>query len=135
MKGMLQVKTQFCQVKFYDAKGKLLGERHVPRGAAASSPVPPRPPKGWRFDHWEPQVSFVLSDLCVRAVYAPKEYAVTFISETGAVLKREYVPHGKDATPPLYVSINRGRPAAWSGRTTNIQRPQAFYAVFERPLA
>ena len=129
------MKTHFCRVKFYDAKGKFLGEHHVPRGAAASSPVPPRPPKGWRFDHWEPQVSFVLSDMCARAVYAPKEYLVTFLSETGTVLKQEYVPHGQDAAPPHYYCKTKGCAASWNAPTKNIQRTQVFCAIFEGRLA
>ena len=122
------------RVEFVDANGAPLGDCRVAPGMAAQCPAT-RPPKGYRFDRWEPQVSYVLSDLRTVAVYVPKEYPVTFVSETGAVLKREYVPHGKDATPPQYFSASRGRPAAWSGRTTNIQRPQVLYAVFERPLA
>lgn len=121
-------------VEFYDANGAFLGKSEVPAGQTARGPVP-KPPKGWRFDRWEPQVAFVISDLQTMAVYAPKEYPVTFLSETGVVLKREYVPHGKDATPPQYVSKTRGCPATWSGRTTNIQRPQVFCAFFERSLA
>ena len=124
------------RVEFFDADGAFLGERRVPPGKTALPLAPqPRPPKGWRFDRWEPQVSYVYSNVRAVAVYTPKEYLVTFLSETGAVLKREYVPHGKDATPPPYYSQSRGRPAAWSGRTTNIQRPQVLYAMFERPLA
>jgi hypothetical protein len=112
------------RVTFWDANGAFLGECCVPHGKTAFPPEKPCPPKGWRFDRWEPQVSYVLCHTQTQAVYVPCEYLVTFLSETGAVLKREYVPHGKDATPPAY------RPcAAWSGRVTNIQRPQVFYAV------
>jgi len=122
------------RVEFYDANGACLGDCRTAPGMAAAGPAV-TPPRGYRFDRWEPQVSYVLADTRAVAVYVPKEYSVTFVSETGAVLKREYVPHGKDANPPQYVSKNRNRPAVWSGRTTNIQRPQVFRAVFERPLA
>ena len=117
------------QVAFYDDNGTLLGECRVTPGKAAACPAI-RPPKGWRFDRWEPQVNFVLADTRAFAVYVPKEYPVTFLSETGAVLKREYVPHGKDATPPQYACKRKGQPN-WNGRTTNIQRAQVFRAVFE----
>ena len=126
---------KLCRVAFYDGNGAFLGERLVSRGAAAAPPAPPRPPRGWRFDHWEPQVAFVLCDTRATAVYAPREYLVTFLSETGAVLKREYVPHGQDAAPPQYFSQTKGRAAAWSAPTKNIQRPQVFCAVFEGHLA
>ena len=116
-------------VEFFDANGAFLGECRAALGKQARAPVP-RPPKGWRFDHWEPQVIYVTGNTRARAVYAPKEYPVTFLSETGALLKREYVPHGKDAHPPQYISKAKGCPANWSGRTTNIQRPQVFRAVF-----
>ena len=120
---------RICRVEFFDQAGAYLGERYVPRGARAKPPKTPRPPKGWRFDHWEPQVSYVLADVRTTAIYAPKEYLVTFVSETGAVLKREYVPHGQDAAPPLYST--KGRAASWNAPTTNIQRPQIFCAMFE----
>ena len=113
-------------VLFFDANGTCLGECRAAPGKAAKPPAV-RPPKGWRFDRWEPQVAFITADTRAVAVYVPKEYPVTFLSESGRVLKREYVPHGKDATPPKYV---KGRPANWIGRTTNIQRPQVFRAVF-----
>jgi len=116
-------------VEFYDQAGSYLGERFVPRGDSAKPPHAPRPPRGWRFDHWEPQVAFVLADTRATAMYAPKEYLVTFVSETGAVLKREYVPHGHDAAPPPYST--RGRAACWNAPTTNIQRPQVFCAMVE----
>ena len=122
------------KVQFFDFNGVYLGECRVLPGKAAQGPAV-SPPKGWRFDRWEPHTCFVTADMKVFAVYAPKEYPVTFLSENGTVLKREYVPHGKDATPPQYISKGKGRPANWSGRTTNIQRPQVFRAVFERQLA
>ena len=122
------------RVEFFDADGAFLGERRVPPGQTALPLAPrPRPPKGWRFDHWEPQVSYVYSNVRAVAVYTPKEYLVTFLSETGAVLKREYVPHGQDAVPPRYSP--GGSPVRWNGRTQNIQRPQAFSAVIEEHLA
>jgi hypothetical protein len=123
------------RVEFFDHGGAYLGERHVPFGAAATPPMPQRSPKGWRFDHWEPQVCYVMGNTRTVAVYAPKEYPVTFVSETGQVLKREYVPHGRDATPPHYVSPSKGCAAAWNGRTQNIQRAEVFQAVFEVQLA
>ena len=126
---------KLCRVAFYDWNGMFLGERLVPYGAPAKPPAQPRPPKGWRFDHWEPQVSFVLSDMHATAVYVPREYLVTFLSETGAVLKRQYVPHGQDAAPPPYFSKTRGRAASWNAPTTNIQRPQVFCPVFDGHLA
>ena len=122
------------RVEFFDADGAFLGERRVPPGHTALPLAPrPRPRKGWRFDHWEPQVSYIYSNVRAVAVYTPKEYLVTFLSETGAVLKREYVPHGHDAVPPRYSP--GGSPARWSGRTQNIQRPQAFCAVIEEHIA
>ena len=124
---------KICRVEFFDWNGAFLGESTVPRGAPARPPAQPRPPKGWRFDHWEPQVSFVLSDMRTTAAYLPREYLVTFLSETGTVLKREYVPHGQDAVPPRYSP--GGSPVRWNGRTQNIQRPQAFSAVIEEHLA
>ena len=123
------------RVKFYGAGGVFLGECRVAFGCAAKAPAPPRPPKGWRFDRWEPQVCYVQSDVRAVAVYAPKEYPVTFLSETGRVLKREYVPHGSDATPPQYISQTKGRPAGWNGPTQNIQRAETFRAVFEVQVA
>ena len=126
---------KLCRVQFYDYNGTFLGERLVPYGAAAKPPARPRPPKGYRFDCWEPQVSFVFSDVRTMAVYVPKEYLVTFLSETGAVLKREYVPHGQDAAPPQYFSKTKGCAALWNAPTTNIQRPQVFCAVFEGHVA
>jgi len=125
----LSLKT-YC-VEFFDQNGARLGECRVPFGSAAIPPVLPRPPKGWRFERWEPQICYVQGDMQTIAVYAPKEYPVTFVSETGRVLKREYVPHGRDATPPPYFSPARGVHATWSGRTQNIQRPEIFCAVFE----
>jgi len=122
------------RVDFFHANGAFLGGCRVSPGQSARWPLP-TPPKGWRFDRWEPQVSFVLADTRATAVFVPKEYPVTFLSETGAVLKREYVPHGQDATPPPYISKTKGCPASWSGRITNIQHPQVFCAVFERQLA
>jgi len=119
------------RVEFFDQNGARLGECRVPYGSAAAPPRPPRPPKGWRFDRWEPQVCYVQGNLRATAVYAPKEYPVTFVSETGRVLKREYVPHGRDATPPPYFSQAKGRAASWNGRTQNIQRAEVFRAVFE----
>jgi len=116
-------------VTFHDCNGAPLGECRVAPGKAAISPRV-HAPKGWRFDHWAPQVSYVLADIQTFAVYVPKEYPVTFLSETGALLKREYVRHGKDATPPPYACKRKGRPS-WSGRTTNIQRAQVFRAMFE----
>ena len=122
------------RVEFFDADGAFLGERRVPPGQTAQPMAPqPRPSKGWRFDHWEPQVTYVYSNVRAVAVYTPKEYLVTFLSETGAVLKREYVPHGHDAAPPCYSPA--GRPVNWNGRTQNIQRPQAFCAVIEDHIA
>ena len=124
------------RVEFFDADGAYLGERRVPPGQTALPLAPrPRPPKGWRFDRWEPQVSYVYSNVRALAVYTPKEYLVTFLSETGAVLKREYVPHGHDAAPPQYFSKAKNCAAAWSAPTTNIQRPQVFCAMFEGRLA
>ena len=114
---------------FYDYNGAFLGECHVAPGKAATGPAV-HPPKGWRFDRWEPQVSFVLANTRAFATYAPKEYPVMFLSETGTVLKREYVSHGKDATPPPYFCKRKGQPS-WSGRTTNIQRAQVFRAIFK----
>jgi len=124
-----------CRVEFYDYNGAFLGARLAPKGGAAQAPPRPRPPKGWRFDHWEPQVAFVLSDTRATAVYLPKEYLVTFLSETGAVLKREYVPHGQDAAPPLYFSKTKGRAASWSAPTKNIRRTQVFCALFDGQVA
>jgi len=122
------------RVEFFDADGAFLCERRVPPGQNALPLAPaPRAPKGWRFDHWEPQVSYVYSNVRAVAVYVPKEYLVTFLSETGAVLKREYVPHGHDAVPPRYNPD--GSPVRWNGRIQNIQRPQAFCAVIEEHLA
>ncbi|MDR1927957.1 MAG: hypothetical protein LBQ33_04890 [Oscillospiraceae bacterium] len=123
------------KVEFFDANGKYLGQKRVRHGRTALCPQPPRPPKGWRFDHWEPQVAFVLKDTVATAVYAPKEYLVTFLSESGVVLKQEYVAHGQDATPPYYYSKKKGRPAAWNGSTRNIQHPCVFCAVFEVRIA
>jgi hypothetical protein len=122
------------RVEFFDADGAFLGERRVPPGQNAQPMAPaPRPSKGWRFDHWEPQVSYVHANVRAVAVYTPKEYLVTFLSETGAVLKREYVPHGHDAAPPRYSP--GGNPVRWNGRTQNIQRPQAFCAMIEEQIA
>jgi len=118
-------------VEFFDANGVFLGEYRVAPGKMAQGPAV-HPPKGWRFDRWEPHVCFVTADMKVFAIYAPKEYPVTFLSENGTVIKREYVPHGKDANPPQHI---KGRPVNWSGRTTNIQRPQVFRAVYGRQLA
>ncbi|MDR2753919.1 MAG: hypothetical protein LBB50_06390 [Oscillospiraceae bacterium] len=124
-----------CLVEFYDYNGAFLGQCRVFRGQAAPYPAMPRPPKGWRFDCWEPQVCYVTENTRTQAVYIPKEYLVTFVSETGAVLKREYVPHGHDAAPPQYVSKTKDHPVIWNGRTQNIQRPQVFRAVFAEQLA
>lgn len=124
------MKKTYC-VTFYDYNGAFLGECRTASGQAACGPVV-APPKGWRFDRWEPQVSYVTANTRAIALYVPKEYLVTFLSEHGTVLKREYVPHGKDANPPQYISNHKGLPANWSGRTTNIQRPQVLHAVFER---
>ncbi len=121
------------KVEFYDANGTFLGNRRVRHGKTAQAPTPPNPPKGWRFDHWEPQVAFVLSDVRTVAVYTPKEYLVTFLSETGIVLKQEYVLHGQNAVPPHYYA--KGQMANWNGSTRNIQRPCVFCAVLERQLA
>ncbi len=121
------------KVEFYDAKGKLLSECRVQPGQAAPAPKPPRAPKGCRFDRWEPQVSFVQSNLKTFAVYTPKEYLVMFLSETGDVLKREYVEHGQDAVPPQYSPF--GRPVRWNGTTRNIRRNQAFCAVVGEQIA
>jgi len=129
------VSLKTYRVEFFDQNGARLGERRVPYGHAAEPPTPPRPPKGWRFDHWEPQVCYVQGNISAVAVYAPKEYPVTFVSETGLVLKREYVPHGRDATPPQYYSQAKGRAASWNGRTQNIQRAEVFRAVFEVHVA
>jgi hypothetical protein len=123
------------KVDFYDANGVYLGQKRVRHGKTAQSPKPPVPPKGWRFDHWEPQVAFVLCNVRTVAVYSPKEYLVTFLSETGIVLKQEYVPHGQNAAPPHYYSKSKGRKAAWNGSTRNIQRPCVFCAVFEQQIA
>ena len=122
------------RVEFFDADGSFLGERRVPPGQSALRLAPPpRPPKGWRFDHWEPQVSYVYANVRAVAAYAPQEHLVIFLSETGTVLKREYVPHGHDADPPRYSP--GGAPARWNGRTQNIRRPQAFCAVMEEHVA
>ncbi|MDR0532021.1 MAG: hypothetical protein LBG83_08155 [Oscillospiraceae bacterium] len=121
------------RVEFFDANGMPLGECRAVYGSAAHPPKAPHPPKGWRFDHWEPEVCFVRSNLRSVAVYAPKEYLVTFMSETGTVLKREYVPYGGDATPPQYHAC--GRAARWSGPTQNIRRAETFRAQFEGAVA
>jgi len=123
------------RVEFFDQNGVRLGERRVPYGYAADPPAPPRPPKGWRFDRWDPQICYVQGNISTVAVYVPKEYPVTFVSETGRVLKREYVPHGRDATPPTYFSKTKGRAVSWNGRTQNIQRAEVFSAVFEVHVA
>ena len=123
------------KVEFYDANGAFLGNKRVRHGKTAQAPLQPSPPKGWRFDHWEPQVAFVLNDVRTVAVYTPKEYLVTFLSETGVVLKQDYVPHGQNAVPPHYYSKGKGKMANWNGSTRNIQRPCVFCAVFEQELA
>ena len=123
------------KVEFFDANGSYLGDKRVRHGRTAKAPTPPQPPRGFRFDHWEPQVAFVLSDVRTVAVYSQKEYLVTFLSETGVVLKQEYVLHGHNATPPYYYSKTKSRPAAWNGSLRNIQRPCVFCAVFEAQIA
>jgi hypothetical protein len=119
------------KVDFFDANGMFLGQRRVRHGKTAQAPKTPSPPKGWRFDHWEPQVAFVLADVRTQAVYTPKEYLVTFLSETGIVLKQEFVPHGQNAAPPHYYSKIKGKMAGWSSSTRNIQRPCVLFATFD----
>ncbi|MCL2105587.1 MAG: hypothetical protein FWH26_00745 [Oscillospiraceae bacterium] len=123
------------KVEFFDANGTFLGDKRVRHGKTAQAPAAPQPPRGWRFDHWEPQVAFVLSDVQTMAVYSPKEYLVTFLSETGVVLKQEYVAHGHNATPPYYYSKLKGKSACWNGSIRNIQRSCVFCAVFEEQIA
>jgi hypothetical protein len=123
------------KVDFFDANGAYLGHKRVRHGRNAQSPIPPKPPKGYRFDHWEPQVAYVLADTRTTAVYAKKEYLVTFLSETGAVLKQDYVEHGCDAEPPYYYSKQRCQTPTWNGRLTNIQRATVFCAIFDAAIA
>ncbi|MDR1465030.1 MAG: hypothetical protein LBJ11_07010 [Oscillospiraceae bacterium] len=115
-------------VTFYDAQGGCLRRCKVRHGRAAKAPEAPSPPEGWQFERWEPQVAFIMADACAYPVYRRQEHLVTFLSETGAVLKQELVLHGQDASPPYY-SSGRGS-AAWDDSTADIRASRVFRAVF-----
>lgn len=87
-------------VTFLDAFGATLKTQKVYKGDAAEAPEAPEISEK-AFDRWDADFSAVTGDLTVRPVYvAAAEYTVTFLDETGALIEKVTVMHGKGATAP-----------------------------------
>ncbi len=86
-------------VTFQDYDGTVLKTEYVEYGKSATAPSNPSR-EGYRFTGWDCNFSQVLSDLTVKAQYAPNTYTVTFLNENGDVLKTETVAYGNAASAP-----------------------------------
>ena len=86
-------------VKFVDWNDITLSEQIVEYGSEAETPTPER--TGYTFTGWDKDLSFVTSDLTVKAQYTINTYSVTFVDYDDAVLRAaQVVEYGSDAVPP-----------------------------------
>ena len=86
-------------VKFVDWNDITLSEQIVEYGSEAEAPTPER--TGYTFTGWDKDLSFVTSDLTVKAQYTINTYSVTFVDYDDAVLRAaQVVEYGGDAVPP-----------------------------------
>lgn len=87
-------------VTFLDAFGATLKTQKVYKGDAAEAPEAPEISEK-AFDRWDSDITNITADLTVRPIYvAAAEYTVTFLDETGALIEKVTVMHGKGATAP-----------------------------------
>lgn len=87
-------------VTFLDIYGQTIKAEKVYKGDGATAPQAPDI-KDKSFDRWDTDFSVVTGDITVRPVYvSAAEYTVTFLDETGAVLKTQTVVHGYAAEAP-----------------------------------
>lgn len=107
-------------VKFVDFDGRVIAEKSVLAGLAATAPADPVR-EDYTFAGWDKAFTSVTSDMTVTATYTAKTaYTVTFVDYDDTVLKTESVISGKSATPPADPTRAEYNFAGWEGDYTNV---------------
>lgn len=97
--GCNQTGTPKYTVNFVDFDGTVLITQEVKENEPASPPGNPAR-TGYTFVGWNQDFSEITSDLTITALYEINQYTVTFVDDSGNVLKTETVSYLSSATPP-----------------------------------
>ena len=97
----LVIEPIYFTVKFInDEDGSIIDVQTVRYGEDATYPTPPEV-KGMVFETWRGQVTRVLSDRVIKAVYGLAEYTVKFYDKEGNILKELVVCYEEEFDAPL----------------------------------
>ncbi len=91
--------VQVCEVLFLDYDLSVYDSQVVDYGKNASYPSVDPTRNGYRFDHWDGNITHVMADVEIVAVYV-KQYTVTFVDYDNSELKTQVVDEGASATAP-----------------------------------
>ena len=131
----------YYTVTFKDWDGIILKAETVEEGKSATPPANPSR-EGYEFIGWDKDYTNVQSDLTITALYKQNEggsseeeiiyYTVRFLDWNDALLSKQTVEKGKDATPPANPSREGYEFTGWDEDYTNVTRDLTIYAQYRK---
>jgi uncharacterized repeat protein (TIGR02543 family) len=86
-------------IRFYTYDNQLISEVKVKTGDSAQSPDAPLR-EGYTFEKWDKNLTDIISDLSVKAIYTVNTYTVTFLDFDDSVIEVQHVKYKKNASEP-----------------------------------
>ncbi len=122
--------VQTFEVLFLDYDFSVYEVQVVDYGKNATVPVVDPTRTGYRFDHWEGNLTNILANIEINAVYI-KQYTVTFVDYDNTELKVQVVDEGGDATAPILPSRDGYTFDGWSCEFTNVETDITVVATYK----
>ena len=123
--------VQTCEVLFLDYDFSSVYEvQVVDYGSNAKIPVIDPTRTGYRFDHWEGNLTNILANTEIIAVYV-KQYTVTFVDYDNTELKIQVVDEGGNATAPIIPTREGYTFNVWSCDFANVESDITVVATYK----
>ena len=122
-------------VTFLDWNGTELHKENVEEGDGAKGPAKDPAREGYDFTGWDKTIGNITENTTATALYAVRNYIVTFLDWDGTVLSKEIVEYGKDAKGPETEPAREGYNfTGWSKPVTNIKADLTVTAQYEKAI-
>ena len=122
-------------VTFLDWNGTELHKENVEEGDGAKGPAKAPAREGYDFTGWDKTIGNITENTTATALYAVRNYSVTFLDWDGTVLSKEIVEFGKDAKSPETEPAREGYNfTGWSKPVTNIKADLTVTAQYEQRI-
>ena len=122
----------YFTVKFInDEDGSIIDIQTVRYGMDATYPTPPEV-KGMVFESWRGQVTRVLSDRVVRAVYGLAEYTVKFYDKEGNILKELVVCFDEEFDAPTIPELEGYEIIGWDTDFSEVLSDLDIHPIYHK---